>query len=123
MEEKEYEHKWQYVMHTERMQAGFIQWYLTVCAATFVFLYSNESAALTPLINDRWLALVVLSLYSVLTCLRLLAQKKNYHAYTVRIRELEGNKGDNKSESVFRVQATILCDLLGRRSRCSNTCQ
>lgn len=76
MQEKEYESKWQYVMHTENMQAKFIQWYLTVCAAVFVFIYSPKTTTLTPITNERWFALAVLALYSVLTCLRLACTKK-----------------------------------------------
>ena len=114
MQEKEYENKWQYIMHTENMQAKFIQWYLTVCAATFVFLYANKNIDPAPLLIDRRLALTVLSLYSVLTCLRLLAQKKNYDTYTARVRELEGNISGNyntrkKIFSVFKLQYYVIC--------------
>jgi len=114
MHEKEYENKWQYVMHTENMQSKHIQWYLTVCAAVFVFLYSNKAKIATPLMNDRRFALAVLLLYSALTCLRLLAQKKNYDSYTARIRELEGNTNNNngtrkKLFSIFKLQYYVIC--------------
>jgi len=58
--------------------------------------------------------LAVLSLYSVLTCLRLLAQKKNYDTYTTRVRELEGNiNGNNNTRkkvfSIFKLQYYVIC--------------
>ena len=114
MQDKEYESKWQYVMHTENMQAKFIQWYLTVCAAVFVFVYSDKAPKLSPLVSERWLALCILALYSILTCLRLLAQKRNYDTYTKRLRVLEGNdEGDNhtrlKVVSVFKFQYYVIC--------------
>ncbi len=114
MQEKEYESKWQYVMHTENMQAKFIQWYLTVCAAVFVFIYSDKVPESAPLINEHWFSLGVLSFYSILTCLRLLAQKRNYDTYTRRLQELEGKTLDDNSVrwkifSVFKLQYYVIC--------------
>ena len=114
MKDKEYELKWQYVMHTEKMQSNFIQWYITVSAAVFLFIYSEKISSVTPLVNDRWLALLVLALYSVLTCLRLLIQKRNYDTYTKRLRVLEGNSTDDyqirtKVFTSFKLQYYIIC--------------
>lgn len=114
MKDKEYELKWQYVMHTENMQAKFIQWYLTVCSVVFVFIYSEKVTSTVPIVRDRWFALLTLALYSILTCLRLLAQKRNYDVYTERLRELEnsGSSNDNtrtKIISVFKLQYYIVC--------------
>ena len=118
MQDKEYENKWQYVMHTENMQAKFIQWYFTVCAAVFVFLYAGKQVNVSSIVNDRLFALAVLSLYSILTCLRLLAQKRNYDTYTKRLCELEGKsdfdpKTRTKIFSVFKLQYYVICILGG----------
>ncbi len=112
--QEEYKAKWQYVMHTENAQSKAVQWYFTVCAAVFMFLYTKTTEGAIPLVEERWVVLSVLFLYSLLTCLRLLAQKKNYDTYTARIREIEGNDNNNnevrkKIISVFKLQYYAVC--------------
>jgi cell division protein FtsB len=114
MIEKEYELKWQYVMHTESMRTKFIQWYLTVCAAVFVFIYSDKIYAMDTIIVERRFVFSILVFYSILTSLRLLIQKRNYETYTDRLRDLEGkqNESQNTSEkffTVFKLEYYIIC--------------
>ena len=83
--EKEYEIKWQYVMHTESIRSNFIKWFFTVNAAVFAFLYSEKSILGTVLKEKgveevsqaNFFLLSLLASYSLLTLLRLLTQKKN----------------------------------------------
>ena len=101
-------------MHTENAQLKAVQWYFTVCAAVFMFLYTNTAEGAVPLVKEKWFVLSVLFLYSLLTCLRLLTQKKNYDTYTARIRELEGSSSNNndirkKIISVFKLQYYVVC--------------
>lgn len=114
--EKEYELKWQYVMHTEVQQGKFIQWYMTVCSAIFVLLYSSkiELLDIPDLGERRWVITSILILYSVLICLRLLMIKRNYDTYTSRIRTLENAKLKATSIrpkwfSVFKLQYYVIC--------------
>jgi len=107
--QEEYKAKWQYVMHTESLQAKYIQWYFGVVAAVLTFIYSGKYEIAETHIGGVWVPLMVVSIYSILVNLRLVVQKRNYETYTNRIREIEGNKENGSSIkkkllSVFKLQ-------------------
>ncbi len=109
LQQEEYKAKWQYVMHTESLQAKYIQWYFGVLAAVLTFIYNGKYEVAETHIGGIWVPLMVMSIYSVLVNLRLIVQKRNYETYTNRIREIEGNKNNGslikkKFLSVFKLQ-------------------
>lgn len=109
IELEEYKAKWEYVRHTESLQAKNVEWYFGIVAAVLTFIYSNRYEALSDLFGGRILPLAVLVPYSLLVTLRLLVQKRNYDTYTARIRNLEGAPVDDrpigsKVLSVFKLQ-------------------
>lgn len=109
MEIEEYKAKWEYVRHTESLQARYVEWYFGIVAAILAFIYSDRYQPLSRLVGGPPIPLVVLLLYSMLVSLRLLVQKRNYDTYTARIRHLEGAPAGGSSVrgkllSVFKLQ-------------------
>ena len=109
LEIEEYKAKWEYVRHTEKLQAEHVQWYFGIVGGVLAFLYGGQSRAVVDMVGGPWVPLVVLALYSVLVELRLLVQKRNYDIYTARLRQFEGQKPNGsrirqKVFSVFKLQ-------------------
>jgi len=109
LEIEEYKAKWEYVRHTEKLQAEHVQWYFGIVGAVLAFLYGGQSRAAVGMVGGPWVPLLILALYSVLVELRLLVQKRNYDTYTARLRNFEGQQPNGstirwKVFSVFKLQ-------------------
>lgn len=109
LEIEEYKAKWEYVRHTEKLQAEHVQWYFAIIGGVLAFLYGGQSRAVIDMVGGPWVPLVVLVLYSVLVDVRLLVQKKNYDTYTARLRQFESQQPNGsgirkKVFSVFKLQ-------------------
>jgi hypothetical protein len=120
---EEYKSKWAYVIHTETLQMKYIQWYFTVVAAVFIFIYSDKYPANLKNISDSWIPLTFLTIYSLFVKIRLLLQKRNYNTYTSRLQYIEVNYTERVIEdkpfkkkylSVFKLQyyAVVLASML-----------
>ena len=119
MKEVEYEQKWSYIVHLENIQAKSIQWYFTICAAVFAFLFSTKLEVKHEFLNNPSFPLLILTVYSALVCLRILAQKRVYEQYLKKLKELDGTFSENKKSvrekiiSVFKIQYYLVCITAG----------
>jgi hypothetical protein len=106
-EEHEYTEKWAYVRHVERLRHQFVTTYVLIVGALLGFVLRGDISRIEALRGNQvnLLVLTFLSIYSLITSVLLLVQKRYYERYMQRLRDLDPHLRDGHSpvSTKFRV--------------------